>query len=691
MTHFIERKFNTNNHSSQFFLCLQTKNPKIWMIFNKILIERKTQEIISDPSNVDSSVFVDIYNEIYKSCTMSNKKHEILGRDIYNLLTDILNKYTQEIKTFNSINEAVVIFDNYKKTIKILQMSYKYLERYFIKVSIEKKDGYVMDIQTLSLTFFYRNYLERNIKKVIELFRLELYNIKSLRDGRIVVLRKFMQMYREILDRNDESRKHKLILECFVSHYLQKMNLNENLVVLSKKIIDVMKVARSIFEPFFIHKIERKFLAKIAHRKKEFVVLLIESFDLKKTNSFYYNSLLLLDYLEKLYENFEVRIPEKIRKECNDDLENEEILKRLYKNYNKYIKIVKRYCNEDARMLNIIDCSYKNVSFSTFEDTIIKVTNDYVLAQDSIKLSKLTNFINTINLSTTFNEKLLHATQNRLIFKKSDYKVEEEFIKLLDDEKFHIYLSKAERCLSDIKKNSKNFLFANNNGTYNLVEKDIEIVNENKLAIEIDLTFVNSCFYNLRHDDIPDCNSTLHKIVDLLLYDLKKKHKTKIIHINYKMSPVIIEVNGYEIKLSVNMYLILDELEKHKNITEANLIRLLNLEDSKDIENLCKLNVIKKHIDILSINYDIQDNINAFDEIYDRQITEKTYLQPQISDTINFESKIMQILKKTKKMSKTELMKEFEEKHANKIIESLNKLVDKDFIEVDNDLVKYLP
>jgi len=123
--------------------------------FDKII-----KKSLMHPDSIDSKDFVFVYNTIFKHCTQPSNTYEIRGSDVYDILSQILNNFTTnlEFKSLQSYKEDVSTF---KKSVVMIEKMFSYLERYYIKIGLERRDHNIRKIENLMYFYYYQNFFEK--------------------------------------------------------------------------------------------------------------------------------------------------------------------------------------------------------------------------------------------------------------------------------------------------------------------------------------------------------------------------------------------------------------------------------------------------------------------------------------------------------------------------------------------------
>ncbi|KAM0674971.1 hypothetical protein GVAV_001310 [Gurleya vavrai] len=547
-------------------------------------LKNLTEEILKNPNEISSKQFIDIYNKVYTVCTVVTRDYEIKGRDVYNLLTDILHDYTFKLKNFNSLNELYETLDIFNKNIKILKMTYNYIERYFIKVSLDKRDGYVLDIKTLAHTLIFRNLISKNINKINDIFICEINSVNNANDLNIEILRKSFYYYREILDRNDESEKIHNFISFYVDNIAENINFEDEIKKVCRELQKKIKISNHIFEPFYMVVIKKNLIGKLSFRKEELIDFLIECIENKTNEIFYYKCIATLSCQNLCYKKLNEFVKKKLKTINDFDNKIEKIID-FFIFINNEMK--NTFYIEKAKKIIVAD-NFSAICLSNHSDDLLKIIDECLREKNKAKMYHVALLINYMSYSIETDSKLIEMAKMRLIYKKSDISDEAVFIRILDQTKYFNSFNEINRCIKDIEKNKNTIkiTFKDDINDYNMkiLKKNsvLEDIDKNINCIDIDYLNLTTGFWNFSIETKKIDNYIIGKLEEYTLKHLIEKHPERKFKIQHRMSSIEIQINNHNFIISYDMYIILDCVEKYEKIAKDDIMQILNLKN--DIE-----------------------------------------------------------------------------------------------------------
>ncbi|EJW03023.1 hypothetical protein EDEG_02605 [Edhazardia aedis USNM 41457] len=189
-------------------------------------IRTTIQQILETPDNIDSETFARTYNSVYKYCMTSSNNIEIRGKEIYRILQETVATYAFSHKGMLncSLISLYSTLTQYRKSIILMQNIFKYLERFYVESSIQRKDSSVMDVKTLMYFYFYREVMEPKCFFLSECFLNELEVVKVCN---FKFLKRCLCYFREVLVYADDEIVFKKFLQAFVDKFSVKKVLKK--------------------------------------------------------------------------------------------------------------------------------------------------------------------------------------------------------------------------------------------------------------------------------------------------------------------------------------------------------------------------------------------------------------------------------------------------------------------------------
>lgn len=555
-----------------------------------------TIELFNSPTTFQSTDFITAYNYIYKHCTSTSPRYEIKGREIYDQLLDMINDFTSNMMQYGDIKDLFCILQKYETSINLLKKVFHYLERFFIHVSIDKRDGYVMDIRTLCFTSFYRNYLEKTELKMFELLIFEIDNFKSTKCEKIGFVKFIIAMLKNLYTTNDEDIKFKRFIKSYIFNISDKIkktqNLNDGMDYLFKKI----KLTNLIFDPYFISNIRKKLIKSISKRSQELVELFIERMITDKSIKDYYNCIVVLEAKDLLVKKIEEILKSKVKTFKNSTDSPTITFKDITCLYETMCEKIKKQCANDSLLIETINKQYAEIDFKSYSTLIQEMHDQEMQLQTNIlKVFTLTTFLNFLNSLET-EEILIYNFQSRLLSNTYNVDFEKYYISNLNKSKYFTLVNKLNRCIRDIGLN-KNYFVA-------------QFKNTDEIDIEYQL--LTQGFWRLSTQNITK-NRTLLSMEAKIKEKLGDRLADKTIGFNYTNSAIVLEFNGYELQLSTIDYLVLSAINNEGELSLQQLDILLEYNSKETVQLLHKNLLITCEKDVYKINRSYNDgDLNLF-------------------------------------------------------------------------------
>ncbi|KAG0440276.1 hypothetical protein DMUE_1859 [Dictyocoela muelleri] len=691
---------------------------------------------------ITSEQFITAYNIIYSHCTAPTKEYEILGRDIYDILICTVNEHTSHLKTkFKEIENSTIINKKeemiknilfYENGIETVKCIYSYLSRYFIKISIDRREP-VMDLETLLYTYIYRNALETvniNIFDFIDDYHFFKFYKKSL------VYSDDEQKFKNVIFRHfkkiDTSSEIKIILQnlCYDMTVIEK-NYDNQILKDSLKILQkIIKSKINDIEDFLISEIDNLFQKFLTSSELEFQHNFNSNISFIDTILKYTHPL-----LQKFSDKFILYLENIIKKTESNQITNLMIDLYLYlANYKKLKKQIKSFFSTQLPRFKIdfpeeIEKSINQINLTQNSDNK-PYSNEYLNISDNIteRSIPLNLIIEMLILSDheTYRKRIISDSQFRCLY---GCLIKERILGQLVKE---IYGNEILRCVNDIgscacqnciaKENKISKIDENkipeidDNKIPEIVENKISKIDENKI-FKIDKNFLILRVLTSGFWDFKTKNLVLHKILDLKIKELadpilSKKNRKSRIKICPQVSKCEFFINGTLVisNLEVlnvilhlnNSSLTVNELKIKTNDLNVESIIALLLEnkiliienDNNKIHNNDKNDINNKNItdkksllgnQIISLNPDFTNNDIV--DIFDFRKDENKKSVDEIENLDFLKCLIVSMVKK--KDQKIDDLIEFLKLYG-KDRRILDDLVKRGYLAFENDTVRYL-
>ncbi|KAM0671603.1 hypothetical protein CWI42_060860 [Ordospora colligata] len=212
-------------------------------------LEGLTLKLLRDYRTFSSDDFMCIHNIVYNHCTEVCTTFQTRGLKIYECLKSVFSTHVDHLRCFTSLKTLHHQIDEFSSALAIVSKAYSYLERYFIRISIEKRDGHIMDIRTLGYVVFYRQYMERMMDRAKEIVFFEINVSRSSKDYVFTKLTETVRYLRMLYFCNDESEKYDEMVKQYVDMFRSSMIFDAEIGKVLKRVYLEIYIASKVFEP----------------------------------------------------------------------------------------------------------------------------------------------------------------------------------------------------------------------------------------------------------------------------------------------------------------------------------------------------------------------------------------------------------------------------------------------------------
>lgn len=667
-------------------------------------IQKNLSTILYTPADITQKEYIELYNSIYSHCTEYSDNYLIRGEAIYNLLSREIEEFAGKLQFNGLISSAAEQVRAFTSTIDLLEKTFSYLERFYIKISgLNNKD--VRKVRDL---FFYKVYYQFIYKIEDSLANIIFLEIETLR-----------RFYRQ--DFSDLAIVIEFYLNCLTNNGLVTNSIN-----FYRRYIDEFKQS-------FSFDIEVGKLLKKIYFEMFFVTTVINDRDVAKEiiQTILFRKEEILDYVFGKIVKFErfkhiYVIVNMMPENCKNTFKRRYedfvwgILNRLHSFeglFSSYCKVAQQIAlNKLSGFSEIVDDCFKRsfLERSTHEQTQIHkemieyihsyiinthyVNDVYAQCSDSVELSVRcisgdvesvrdvsSEFSNNIRrffelFSLVFDDYLVdlytQSTQVRLLKGMSPER-EQEFVDIICDKV-------GWSSVSILKKSVMNF--------------------QNKLyccftlgddSIAISCVKIVKSFWEADKDE-PNLHPTLSRIKTqiLELIEIPERH---ILEFSFDLSPVIFLLNGTKYKMSASAVSLLLYIVDSNGIETDSLKALASDRNfAKNIDLLVKNGFINSRVDLdgisrlYSIDKHSADPIVDLFEVPRKQAKDLESVLPDVHHLHILEARICKIMKRLKELAFDALKNQLD-CEASDFERAVSSLISKGYLAVENDVFKYVP
>lgn len=688
-------------------------------------LEFLTLKILKSAETFTSNDFIKAYNIIYLHCTEKTPTYEIKGIVIYQVLKDILANYFDSLRPVTSLKGFFNLCQNLEKSYFLLERVYFYLERFFINVNCNKNESDIMHIRTLYYSLFYKKYFYASISTLEEYFFFELHALresyyKKETYENINELCKTVCYLRNIYFYSENHEEYICFLDKYYNSFTQTSDVCEINKLVRKTNVE-LKIAKLLFD--FSSKESyyeiTKFIAKKFKRLLDWIFydeqpdnLATNICKIPKFFGRFKKIENILHFMEDIYcTTFLLRIEPHLL-QCLDNLKDLESI------FGFYIEFRNTFISDSINIESLEDIFLKKIvekiqDLENVPDFFARLIREISFETQNCEslINNIFILINKIEQKALIIKKLSHECLERIINDRTDLNKEMRIFRYC---KFHCGSSGISWL---------NLILQ----AYGLPITENFGLGGQEFDFNTNLHLITKGFCNL---EVMTCNlhPKLTNLCDILLKRFHVKYPRSDINCCYKASSLIIEIHNIDIKLSTDkvsllMYLmdepdlkVLKAVSKdscfYENIDFLEKCGLIIVKDNYGYVNPNRNDVINKCLQIKeNETYDLQnyrsDNTkyksyrregsNTFIDLFYYKIPEKNRIVNCKNNDLGLdyavESFIMKLMKKLKiaKISfvESEVKKKF--KFFTQFSDTIKHLVTKDFLDIKDDDVIYLP
>lgn len=658
------------------------------------MLVEDTIKILKSPDTVTSDSFIKAYNIIHTFCTEPTKKYEIKGAPIYNLLVEVAKNYTSNLESFTSVSSFNQNFSKFAKGVFILTNVYEYLERYYIKTCMMKRDSYVRKVEELFYFYYYINYVEK-FKFVFE--KLVLMEVSRIRQERSnsSIIKMAIESYRILLLCSDNEDRYYILKDLYLSSFKREVDCKGPISRVLSSFYRELSLALDLFDIESYQELSKKMVYDLASRSEEIISYILRKVEKSKASFHAYKILEILGsaYIEALVKKLDVHVTQKL--ELYSNFESifslfSDLNLHLEDSFNKNRGIRKMVREKFTAKINKFFLTENKDRVDDLVRPLIERIESMVEETDSRVQKTTFSFFNLIDKKDYILEKICFNLQKRLLFNKRDLKEEHFLVKSLmnvvnHEDMFKLKLSLNDMFFSQKFHTTKNRLLR---GYSDITSEDLDFIIEPK--------FLTSGFWNIKGEETILVES-LEAYKKRLIGFLKERNKRSFVRFSYTISMIMVEFNSFRLVLKTDTASVLLLIEKYQEISQKQLEDMtkdVNL--NKNIHILMKSELIQKKNNFFFINYDYTaGDADLFSQRY-KEVMKKEdamLINTHMGRIMLIEAAIMRFMKKERLCKKSALFQEMLERSfdLNDVSDVIEKLKTNNYLIIEKDVLEYVP
>lgn len=648
--------------------------------------------VLKSPATVTSDEFMAGYDIVYRFCTQPTPKYEIKGAPIYNLLVDIAKRYSDNLESFASVEDFNAAFVKFDAGVSMLTKVCEYLERYYIKTSIMKKDPYVKDIRDMFYYHYYTNYVDK-LKAVFErLILMEVARIRSEKPD-TAHLKAAIDAYKTLLLCSDNEQRYTALKDAYLAAFKKDVNYSDPINKLLQVFYKELSVVMEIFDNSSYHQLARKMVFDLATKSNEIASYILRKIERKRSFFHAYKILEILGpvYITPLVKELEVYIEGRLDS-CTDfatlfgfffDLST-----YLENGFNRNKSVKKLIHDKFLHAVRTFLASHTKEDVDAFLTAFVDRIGAIDEAIDKNMLKSLLSFFGLIDKKDVVGEKIAFSLQKRLLFCTRDMKTEQFLVESLAgvlqyDDAFKLNLS------------LRDMLFSRK---FTMTQNELRALTKPKspdAAFAVEPKFLTAGFWHIQGENTKVAEP-LDACRHLLAAALAREHRKSFVVFNFTMSEVVLEFKSFELRLQTDTASVLLAIEgaPGSNLASlANTTQDLRLGDN--IHRLLQSGLVNNDEGVFSVNYDYEGgDMDLFEAKYaETQKTRLSLPNIRLDRLMAAEAAIMRFMKRTPLCDKPVLLNVMSVLGfmEDEVADSVEILKNNSYLIIEEDVVRYVP
>lgn len=662
-----------------------------------VILKERVLDALKFPDKVNKNIVLECYNIIYTHCTAHNKVYNINGEIIYKHLDDLLGHFCKNLKFSFNKEEFCKQSMQFCKAVEILEIIFSYLERFYIKISILKKNTGIKRIKELFFSNLYYNYIFNIENSLCDLIFLELETYRHNYESAILQLKDMIRFYIDTLVITNQSSN----LEKFYLRYLDEF---KNSLILDSEISKLLK--KVYMELYFLNnfineKIFYQEIVKFIYPRKSEIInyAFYRIMNFKKFKHIYK---IMIMMPEEVLNEFKYKYEDCARSHIKKNLSGEATHENFCKFYQFYA--------------NIYDQIHSNCLVG-FEDLLNELTNsvfnelpsesqfshrksmglmlDSVIRNQELERFDIESYVELFN--SIYNEKLVDfytkLAQKRLLDGMSiatEEQLLEKLVTKMGTAMVGGLRSSINSFASQLSYNLEDLVDTNSlSDTLGLNDFNKSFTNTSNPVLT--LVKVANAYWNIKPNNVKLNRSLL--FLSESIYRNTNLEKKTVLQLNYKLSKITFKFKETRYSMASDTFSMLMHVKELSG--KATLNELKDIVADDDFEYNYNFLIEHNFIilkEFLYFNYELENNEESVDYFNINYEKAQDTFEDELPAVLDYlvEMKICKILKRENKIEKNDLMNMVSEsdKEFDRI---LGNLVDRGFLELENDIITYIP
>ncbi|AFM98454.1 hypothetical protein EHEL_060820 [Encephalitozoon hellem ATCC 50504] len=674
-------------------------------------LESLTASLLWSCRTFSSKDFVEVYDIIYNHCTEVTATFETKGAKVYECLERVLLSHVDRLRCFTSLKTLHGQLAEFSNALDLVSKAYSYLGRYFIKISMERRDGHIQDIRTLGHSVFYRRYMERIMGQAREIIFFEIGVSRSSKDYNFQRLGEAVRLLKRMLFYCDESSVYEDIVQGYLDGFHRSMDFSGDISKVLKRVYLEIYIASKVFEPDN-NRLYKEIASRVRDRFDDVLRLLGWKMERFEKFKLYVK---IVHFMEPEYMG---RVGEKYREIIRKKILCAGGLGDLTREYLRICKQMKENLMDDEEMVLYLNEEIrKHLHISGrlgFEDEVHRHIDRAVRKGEEVsgEMEVLVVFASLMSNKEVVAERITQDARKRMLGCSGGFEREGMLVSLMEKH----FGGAINRSMSIMYENQVNYV---RNG-FNIAGQSSELITETR--------FLTKGFYELNAsgENLPQPLKDIWRIVS---QPKMVKYPRGELACCHSLSPMIFSMNGFNFRMGTDKLLIMLWLSVDRETPdlkrcvggsgfEGNLEYLLSHGFIVCTDGIISLNRMFSHKEYAYIRNKYRDRVYLMDsdhnlafegaeegmkeaeeivdlfEIEFSKVMAKKEIEAVGPLGAIVEARVMRMLKRRKRVEISRMIKMIGDEFGDdekSVMEAICRLDEKDYCKVCGDYLEYIP
>lgn len=513
-------------------------------------LECLTLSLLRNHGAFSSDEFMEGYNIIYNHCTEVTPTFEIRGKRVYECVKKAIGTFVGQLRCFTSLKDFHAQVSEFSEALELMAKVYSYLEKYFIRISLERRDGQTQDIRTLGYSTFYRGHVESGVHQVKEFILFEIGVTRSNKKYDFPQLAETIKLTRKMLFYSDSEEEYNNLIKRYLCVFQETVDFGGEIGRVLKRVYLEIYISSRVFE-CDSSKLHRKIVGRLKGRFGDILGFMSRRMETFSRFKLYVKIVHFMDeeYMMRVVEEYKRVVSGKILESSDFETLTDMYLRICSQMEENFVGGEELLPDIKEHVRQYFDTSGDEMLGNKICRHICRVMERGESRRG--ELEALVTFMTLVPNREAMIEDVTSSLQRRLLGGRSGLRMEGRLVSLMEK-----HLGGGAVTRASISYNNHVEVIRN---SFNLSTQSSRFLTE--------LRLLTKGFYSMEgsRENVPYPLSDIQKII---IQPQLMKHPRGEVQCCYGVSPMIFQMGGFNFRISTDKFLILWWLDVERGVEE---------------------------------------------------------------------------------------------------------------------------